>query len=163
MKIDVRTAVVLSDKTGQKLLLLRRSATKKLLPNLITGIGGKVELEIGEGEDIEKSLLRELAEEVPQIHIKDIENFKARLVTSSSRNNTHYVIFWFTGRLSVNLTDLSCEDGVLEWHSIDNLPIDGMTNAAKGAIPFMSKLQDIDGKFYDGVYNSQTGELLVSK
>ncbi len=163
MKIDVRTAAVFSDNSGKKLLLLRRSATKKLLPNLITGIGGKVELEIGEGEDIEKSLLRELTEEVPQIHIEDTSNFKARLVTSSTRNATYYTIFWFTGRLKTDLTNLNCEDGVLEWHSVDNLPTEGMTNAAKGAIPFISKLPADDDKFYDGVFNPETGELRLSK
>ena len=59
MELDCRTALILRHPDGKQVLLLKRNASKKLLPNLITGIGGKVELEGGEGEDLEKCLLRE--------------------------------------------------------------------------------------------------------
>ena len=45
MTLDVRTILLLRNSDG-RVLLLRRAANKKLFPNLITGIGGKVELRL---------------------------------------------------------------------------------------------------------------------
>ena len=71
-KLDARTIVLLYNPDQTQVLLLRRSPEKALWPNLITGIGGKVEVILGEASDIRASLLREVAEEVPQLAVEDI-------------------------------------------------------------------------------------------
>src|ERR1051325_229163 len=63
MKLDVRTILLLRHPDGRQVLLLCRSPEKKLFPNLMTGIGGAVELASGEGADLEAAVLRELEEE----------------------------------------------------------------------------------------------------
>jgi 8-oxo-dGTP pyrophosphatase MutT (NUDIX family) len=161
MRIDIRTAAILKDQSG-RLLLLRRSPDKKLLPNLITGIGGKVELQEREGENIEESLKRELREEVPQIDISTISNFRLRLTTHQSRGDHVVVLFWYTGTLETDIADLSCTEGQLIWCDPTDLPVAEMTPAARDVIPFIALLSPDDMKLYDGVYEPDTTKLTVS-
>lgn len=45
--IDARTILVLHRPAKEEVLLLRRGKNKTLFPGLMTGIGGKVKLELG--------------------------------------------------------------------------------------------------------------------
>ena len=159
MKLDCRTALALIHPDNKQVLLLKRSATKKLLPNLITGIGGKVELQHGEGEDLKKSLLREFSEET-KIDIGLVSEISLKLTTLNINGGYQVLIFWFAGKLAHIPTDLTCNEGVLNFYNIDSLPLEDFTPHAREAIPFILALQN--QKIYTGIFNSD-GKLIVSE
>src|SRR3954471_9784810 len=107
MKLDVRTVLVLWHPNGRQVLLLRRSAEKKLFANLITGIGGSVELAMGEGGDLEAAVIREMEEET-RIRRGDIADLRLRLSSILSREGRVVVLLWYTARLRDVPSDLSC-------------------------------------------------------
>ena len=154
MELDCRTALILRHPDGKQVLLLKRNASKKLLPNLITGIGGKVELEGGEGEDLEKCLLREFVEET-KIDINIISGIQLRLSTIISRENQQVILLWFTGQLNEAPNDLTCNEGDLNFYDIDNLPLEKFTATASKAIPFILSHQD--DKIYNGIFTADGG------
>ncbi|MBI1309106.1 MAG: NUDIX domain-containing protein [Proteobacteria bacterium] len=157
-KLDIRTAVLLRNRGRTHTLLLRRSLSKKLLPGLLTGVGGKVEPLEGELDNILASLLREAGEEAPQINWASIPDLRPRLITHDTRSdNTTYVIYWYTGTLTDELTDFSSSEGKLEWCEDSNLPLSDMTLAASAAIPFVLNLPADDIRLYDGILFKQQG------
>lgn len=158
MKLDCRTAIILKHPSENKVLLLKRASYKKLLPNLITGIGGKIELDKGEGEDLEKALLREFVEET-KIDVSIISDIKLRLTTSFIRDGIQWLIFWYTGQLNEIPADLSCNEGDLGFYYIDNLPIKDFTPPASQAIPFILSINN--DKAYNGVFK-EDGRLLIN-
>ena len=151
-KLDARTIVLLYNPDQTQVLLLRRSPEKALWPNLITGIGGKVELILGEASDIRASLLREVAEEVPQLAVEDIANLHLRLVSHYSSIDEIVVLSWYTGQLLKDLPNLTCSEGVLEWAAIGKLPLPEMIPRAAVSIPFIMSLSHDDLMVYDGIY-----------
>ncbi len=148
-ELDVRTALILRHPTEEKALLLRRSPTKRLFPNLMTGVGGKVELEQGEGSDLAASMWREFTEETT-IPAQLIEDARLRLSTIVSRGSLQVLLLWYTGRLLQLPNDLSCTEGQLEFHPVNNLPLDDMIPTARMAIPFILALPDHDETVYNG-------------
>ncbi len=152
MQLDVRTAIVLYHPTAAAILLLRRSPTKKLFPNLITGIGGKVELDQGEGNDLAAAALREFGEETT-IPPTLIANLRLRLSTILTRGDLQVILLWFTGRLTALPTDLSCTEGELEFHPLNDLPIAAMIPTASQSIPFILSLPDADTTVYNGYFD----------
>jgi len=160
MQLDVRTALVLRHPTESAVLLLRRSATKKLFPNLITGIGGKVELNAGEGDDLLGAAWREFHEEtmIPDALVADV---RLRLSTLVSRDQQQIVLLWFTGALTALPPDLRCTEGDLEFHAIDHLPVDVMIPTARHAIPWILSLPQADTTVYNGCFD-QNGALLTN-
>ncbi len=158
MELDCRTALILRHPDGKQVLLLKRSPLKKLLPNLITGIGGKAEFELGDGANLEKSGLREFVEET-KIDVNIISGMQLKLSTIISRGNLQVVLFWFTGQLKEAPKDLSCNEGDLKFYKIDAMPLKEFTAAARKAIPFI--LSRDDDKVYNGVF-ADDGELLVN-
>lgn len=161
MKLDVRTVLILADPDGRRILLLRRSATKKLFPNLITGIGGKVELSAGEGDDLETALWREVAEEtrIPREQIADV---RLRLSTLLTRDDEQIVLLWFTGTLLQTPTNLSCTEGMLEFFDPAKLPLAEMIPTAREAIRFIVSLPKTDQTIYNGIYDAVTLKLTTS-
>ncbi|MCE7982994.1 MAG: NUDIX domain-containing protein, partial [Caldilinea sp. CFX5] len=149
MQLDVRTALVLRHPTAPSVLLLRRSPTKKLFPNLITGIGGKVELTAGEGEDLVAAAWREFQEEtlIPAELVADV---RLRLSTIISRGDQQVLLLWLTGQLLALPPDLSCTEGVLEFHPVIQLPVDEMIPTARQTIPFILALAVDDLIVYNG-------------
>lgn len=160
MQLDVRTALVLRHPTEPSVLLLRRSPTKKLFPNLITGIGGKVELTDGEGDDLVAAAWREFQEET-LIPADLVANVRLRLSTIISRGDQQVLLLWLTGQLLDLPSDLSCTEGVLEFHPITKLPVDDMIPTARQAIPFILALSANDSIVYNG-FLDQNGRLITN-
>lgn len=159
--LDVRTALVLRHPTEAAVLLLRRSPTKKLFPNLITGIGGKVELADGEGDDLVAAAWREFQEEtkIPATLVADV---RLRLSTIISRGDQQVLLLWLTGRLLDLPVDLGCTEGVLEFHPIDHLPVDDMIPTARQTIPFILALSVDDPIVYNGLLD-RSGRLITNQ
>jgi 8-oxo-dGTP pyrophosphatase MutT (NUDIX family) len=115
MRLDHRTVLILFHPDGQHVFLLRRRSRRTPGPGLITGsAGGKVELERGEGDDLEQSLWREFEEEthIPRDSVRDM---RLRLTTvREDRDGQRIVILhWFSGQLTVVPSDLSHTEGTL--------------------------------------------------
>jgi 8-oxo-dGTP pyrophosphatase MutT (NUDIX family) len=153
MQLDVRTAIILRHPTEDAVLLLRRSPTKKLFPNLITGIGGKVELDLGEGNDLMAAAWREFIEEtnIPPTLITDV---RLRLSTIVSRGELQVLLLWFTGQLTALPPDLRCTEGQLEFHRVDQLPIHAMIPTAGQTIPLILALPPGDETVYNGYFDA---------
>ena len=162
MKLDARTILVLHDQTGSRVLLLRRSPQKKLFPNLITGIGGKIELHEGEAEDIERSLWREVSEET-SLGPHQIKDLQLRLSTLLSRGDEQVVLFWFTGRLANSIDRIPCSEGELEWFDRGDLPVGEMTPTGREAIPFIVALPESEKTTFNGVYDPATLRLTTNR
>lgn len=160
INLDVRTAMILRHPTEPAVLLLRRSATKKLFPNLITGIGGKVELAQGEGDDLIGAAWREFHEEtkIPASLVADV---RLRLSTLISRGDQQVLLLWLTGQLLSLPPDLSCTEGELAFHPIDHLPVDEMIPTARQAIPFILSLAADDPIVYNSCLD-QRGDLITN-
>lgn len=153
-KLDVRTAIVLRHPTEDQVLLLRRSPTKQLFPNHITGIGGKVELDEGEGDDLTAAAWREFLEEtnIPDTTVIDV---RLRLSTILTRGDLQVILLWYTGQLTALPTNLSCTEGELAFYPLDQLPIHAMIPTASQTIPFILALPQDDETIYNGYFDSQ--------
>jgi 8-oxo-dGTP diphosphatase len=162
MKLDVRTILVLWHPDLRQVLLLRRSSHKKLFPNLITGIGGAVELTAGEGADLEASVLRELEEET-QVTRRQIDDLRLRLTTILSRDNSQVILHWYTARLMQAPPSLSCTEGELGFFPPQDLPLQSMVPTAAEAIPFILSLAHDDHTSYSGIYQGKNSGLLTNR
>ena len=152
MQLDVRTALILTHPTDEsQILLLRRSAEKKLFPNLITGIGGKVEVEQGEDENLGKSMWREFTEET-KIPRDTVEEARLRLTTIVNREDKVVILLWYTGKLTALPEDLSCTEGTLAFFDKRALPQQEMIPTASQAIPFICSLAQNDANIYAGSF-----------
>ena len=162
MHLDVRTILVLRHPDRRQVLLLRRSTDKKLFPGLITGIGGAVELKMGEGADLDAAGLRELEEET-RIARADISDLRLRLTTVLNRDHAVVLLLWYTGKLSIIPSDLSCTEGELSFFKAKDLPLELMIPTAREAIPFVISLSDDDSKTYSGTYEPKSFRLLTNR
>jgi 8-oxo-dGTP pyrophosphatase MutT (NUDIX family) len=162
MHLDVRTILLLRHPDRRQLLLLRRAPDKKLFPNLITGIGGSVELGGGEGNDLESSVLRELEEET-RIHRTVISDLRLRLSTVLSRDYAQVILIWYSANLAKIPSDLSCTEGELAFFPAQNLPLELMVPTAREAIPFVASLPDDDTHTYNGIYDPTTLRLITNR
>jgi len=152
-QLDVYTAIVLRHPTEDSVLLLRRSATKKKFPNHLTGIGGKVELDDGEGDDLTAAAQREFAEEtkIPSALVSDL---RLRLSTILTRGDLQVLLLWYTGQLSALPPDLDCTEGELDFYAIDQLPTHAMIPTASQTIPFILALPPDDETIYNGYFDA---------
>ncbi len=153
-KLDVRTAIILRHPTENSVLLLRRSSTKKLFPDRITGIGGKVELDEGEGDDLTAAAWREFTEET-NIPATMVTAVRLRLSTILTRGDLQVILLWYTGILTALPLDLSCTEGELAFYPLDQLPIPAMIPTASQTIPFILALPDDDETIYNGYFDAQ--------
>jgi 8-oxo-dGTP pyrophosphatase MutT (NUDIX family) len=161
MELDVRSALVLRHPTAAAVLLLRRSAAKKLFPNLITGIGGKIELAQGEGDDLIGATWREAQEET-RITASMVADVRLRLSTIISRGAQQVLLLWLTGRLTVLPPDLGCTEGQLAFYALEQLPVAEMIPTARRAIPFILSLADDDSTVYNGFF-TEALELVTNR
>lgn len=161
MKIDVRNITVLIHPNEQEVLLLKRASAKKLFPNLITGIGGKVELEKGEGKDLTEAMWRELLEET-KISQGDVNNINLRLITTIQRSDEVVILLWYKGILAAIPKDLSCNEGTLKFYSFDKLSDVEYVPTARDPIQFLVRLPEADDIIYTGVYTSNL-KLVLNK
>ena len=162
MHLDARNILILRHPDRRQILLLRRSTDKKLFPGLITGIGGAVELKMGEGSDLEAAVLRELEEET-RIARTDISDLRLRLTIVLNRDSAMVLLLWYTGKLSIIPSDLSCTEGELSFFKAQDLPLESMIPTAREAIPFVISLSDDDAKTYSGIYEPKSFRLLTNR
>jgi 8-oxo-dGTP pyrophosphatase MutT (NUDIX family) len=160
MQLGVFTAIVLRHPSEDSVLLLRRSRTKKRFPGLITGIGGQVELTLGEGEDLGASLLREFQEET-HIPLDMVREIRCHLSTLITRGDLQVLLLWFTGNLATVPKDLSCTEGELAFFDVNALPSEQMVPTARRAIPFILALPEDDPTIYNGCFTAD-GQLLTN-
>jgi 8-oxo-dGTP pyrophosphatase MutT (NUDIX family) len=160
MQLGVFTAIVLRHPHEDAVLLLRRSQSKRRFPDLITGIGGQVELALGEGEDLGASMLREFQEET-NIALDTVADIHCRLSTIITRGDLQVLLLWFTGRLMSMPDDLSCTEGELEFFDIGALPSEQMIPTARRAVPFILALPEDDPRIYNGCFSAD-GQLITN-
>lgn len=104
-----------------KLLLLKRSADKKVDPNMYAGIGGKVEPH----EDFYSALLREIEEETG---ITELKSVKLYSVTQHPYppTDSEWVNLYFLVIIEKQIEIPKSDDGVFFWidpSKIENLPM----------------------------------------
>ena len=116
-----------------KLLLLKRSADKKVDPNMYAGIGGKVEPH----EDFYSALLREIKEETGIIELKSIKLYSVTQHPFPPQN-CEWVNLYFLVTIEKQIEIPKSEDGVFFWINpteTENLP---MPNDLKSYIKILS-------------------------
>jgi hypothetical protein len=67
-----------------------------------------------------------------------------------------------TGQLLDLPSDLSCTEGVLEFHPITQLPVDDMIPTARQTIPFILALSADDPVVYNGCLD-RSGRLITNR
>jgi len=120
VQLEAFTVMLLFHPDGEQVLLLERSLAKKRNPGLMTGIGGTIELQLGEADDIEASMVREFNEET-NIGYENIVDPKLGLVALKQIDLSSVLLFWFVGRLDSVPDDLSCTEGRLAFHRIEDI------------------------------------------
>ena len=158
-RLDARTVLLLLHPDRRQVLLLKRDAGKKLFPNLITGIGGGIELSRGEGDDLESAVLREMQEET-RVGRELVADLRLRLSTIQSRGTDQVVLFWFTARLTAVPQDLYTPDGQLQFFDRGLLPLEGMVPTARSAIPYVLGVPEDEPTPRNATYDPFTGELI---
>jgi 8-oxo-dGTP diphosphatase len=115
-------------------LLLQRSATKRLWPNLWSGVGGRVEAD--EFHDLQSAALREVAEETG-IAPADIWQFSLRRVLFHARPGMPLTaLLYFTGTLQTRLLP-ACTEGTLAWVSADQLSQLALIGSTRAVLPLL--------------------------
>src|SRR4030042_4610660 len=104
-----------------KILLLKRSNTKKVDPGVYSGVGGKVE----PGENFYSAILREIKEETG---IEKLESLKPFSVTQHPfpPQKAEWVNLYFIGKIKEQVKVESNEDGEYFWvdpKKVKNLPM----------------------------------------
>lgn len=95
-KLQVVGAVLIKNK---KILLPKRSANLKKMPNKYEFPGGKVE----EGESLKEGLKRELKEELNiNVNIEDIIDFPKNVLTTDKFDLTIFIIEKWENELTIN-------------------------------------------------------------
>jgi 8-oxo-dGTP diphosphatase len=149
------TSVFLNNGYGQY-LMLKRSKSKEIAPELWTGLGGHIES--NEYTDPYKACIREIFEE-SGIEENDIFNLKLRYIMISRKNQEeirqHYVFFGTTAKMEVE----SNSEGRLHWIPAENILDLEMPQTLKEVIEHynMNKFQINDNLVWVGI-TKQTAE-----
>ncbi len=117
-------------------LLLKRSASKRLLPNRYTGLGGRVEA--GEFGDLKRSVLRELFEETG-LGEGELEHLTLRRLLTHNRPGEPLTnLFYFTAALKTYALP-SCTEGTLHWTEPENFAKLGVIETTAQVLPRLVK------------------------
>lgn len=148
LPIKLLTAVFIFN--GDRVLLLKRSKTKKFLPGKMVGIGGHVEP--GETTDLLLSSLREVEEET-KIKRGMLSDFKyLGILSFSDFNGLEGHSYFFSAEINdIKDLDLSCPDGQLNWYPVRQLPKLNFCEDTKKAIPYLLKAKRLR-KIFRGNY-----------
>lgn len=117
-----------------KVLLLKRSETKKIDPGVYSGVGGKIEPH----EDVYNALLREIEEETG---IKNLKNIRLFSITQHPfpPTDSEWVNFYFTAEIDEQVLIENSSEGEFYWidpKDVENLP---MVTDLKIYIPTLAK------------------------
>ena len=117
-----------------KVLLLKRSETKKVDPGIYSGVGGKVEPH----EDIYSALLRETEEETG---IKELKSVRLYSITQHPYppTDSEWVNFYFTAEIDEQISIENSNEGKFFWvnpNEVESLP---MVTDLKIYIPMLAK------------------------
>lgn len=146
-RLKVYTAIFLFDKNYENVILLKRFAKngdEAPMNSLKTGIGGKVDLDKNEANDIKSSVLREIEEET-EIVSREISNIHLPISTIQivdKKPDLTAVIYWFTGVLNKSFDNLECNEGelkVFKTSEVDNLVNAEKLTDAKYTLPWILK------------------------
>lgn len=106
--------IFLLDKNpASKILMLKRSSTRKFAPNMYTGVGGKVEA----GETLLESAYRELEEETGFSNVT-LEYFAK--VDIDTNEELHY-FYGLYPKAPNNHNLPTSNEGILEWVPVENI------------------------------------------
>lgn len=135
---------------NNKVLLLKRSLSKKFLPGKMVGIGGHIEP--SETGDLLSSALREVEEET-KLEKENLSNFKYLGVLSfSDYDEMEGHTYFFSAELNRDVKlDLSSPDGELGWYKVVEMPRLNFCEDTKTAIPYLLKAKRT-GKIFRGNY-----------
>lgn len=155
MKIMSFAGIVLRDAGQPRVLLLKRSMEKTLHPGLYSGLGGKFE----PGETARECIMREGAEEAPQIDWSEVTGVRQHLRVAKQLPDMVHDMHWFTGVLHRPLEDFSSTEGTLHWVWESDMPqpVDTMTPAAYAAVSFMLGLAPDDQTLYEATLSEAHG------
>lgn len=100
---------------NDQVLLLRRNASKQVLPNLLLGLGGKVD----DGESFEVCAKREVKEE-SGFQLEEI-TYKGIFCYVDLELQNGGIIYLYTSEKFSGEQMSQTPEGTLEWHDIDTL------------------------------------------
>jgi 8-oxo-dGTP diphosphatase len=130
---------------AQSYLLLQRAPTKRLAPNLWTGIGGKIEAH--ELNDLNASVLREVVEEtgIPASAIARLTLRRALLHNRPHEPLT--LLLFFTGELHEPLMP-PCTEGTLAWVTPERITELPMLETTRSVLPLaiQDHQRDVEGR-----------------
>lgn len=147
-----RTLIFLFD--GDRVLLIKGAAHKRLWANRYNGVGGHIE----RGEDVITSAIRELFEETG---LKDQDLWLCGTVMVDTGQNTGIVLFVLKGRYTGGQI-VPSHEGSLDWVSLDLVP--GLSGVEDLTIMVnrVAKMHVGDPTFSARSGYSSGGELVVS-
>jgi len=148
-KVNPLTLIYL--KEDGKVLLLKRSAKKEMLPEKWLGLGGKLEPE----EDLTESAKREFLEETGLKILNPTLRGTFTWINETDRAGTLYI---FTATEYEGSLLKKCNEGELYWHDI-NL-VEELEHFAEHQKLFLSKILKDDNHFYTGIAVYDNGKLL---
>ena len=137
---------------NDKILLLYRIGSRVVSPSWC-GIGGHFEKE--ELNNPKACVLRELLEETG-ITVNDVEPVKLKYITLRNKNNEiRQNYYYFTTLINKNIKINSCNEGTLEWVSINQVLEKEMPFTAKECLKHYLNIGKNNDKIYAGIITNK--------
>jgi 8-oxo-dGTP diphosphatase len=139
---------------GGDVLLMKRSATKRIFPNRYNGLGGHIERD----EDPYTSALREVKEEsgldVSDLRLRGVYNI-------DSGDATGIVLFIFTARALTASLAHDCDEGTLHWVPVDQALTLDLVEDLPLILPRVLAMQADDVSFFAHVSYDDADRLVL--
>lgn len=143
------------------MLLLERSPTKNLFPNLYTGIGGHIDIHEGE-HDIWGAMRRELEEET-HIPWDGISDKKMIAQVSRREKEKSILMFVFSGTIEKETSPLTCTEGTLHWVKNENIMSLPLIPTSRLLLKYFFLKENVkkEDEIYFAIVNKDYTELLA--